>query len=513
MASAPSRRRKAPITAHPAFPGIVALWFAVLLGAGSLVVPVALWERIVAMLGVDGVLAAAAPPLGIKARAIIALVFAVLGALAGLAIARRMAPPRGRVAEDAVEDEHATETLGAFIAEDLSSSRDHAVDEEEDVLLFSAFDDVDAPDEPLPEFEKPGEPPVFVVPEELAADPISDEAVGETVAEEEFAPEAEIYQDFAPKPVRFVEDIPAQPETAHSLRAPEQLEDESLADLAARLQEALRRRRAAQAPVAPLVETSKEPAPEAEAAPPVAADAKPFEDRQSVGRDEDSDALPLEDAPSLISVAKPEEQADAEDWSDGPREDTFAETSVPPVPEPDNDLVVAKGRAQLPQAFLEADFPAEDAEFAEFADFDESLSLPIARADGLRVTFATLADDLLDDPPIEAGEEDEEYDEDEGTSYGSLLGMKGPYFSGAPRDSDEDWDDEDDLSAYPQPVFDDEEPEEMAVEADEDLVTPFQDLGEPEEPAPPARAPLSREEQDAALRDALLGLQRFSGAA
>ena len=504
MASAPSRRRKAPITAHPAFPGIVALWFAVLLGAGSLVVPVALWERIVTILGVDGLVAAAAPPLGIKARAIIALAFAVLGALAGLAIARRMASPRSRVADDAVEDEYASETLGAFIAEDLSAARAVPSDEEEDVLLFSGFDDDDAADDPLPEFEKPGEPPVFVVPEELAADPIASEEPDEIAVEDAFEPEIEVQTEPAPEPVRFVQDLPAQPEPAHSLRASEEFEDESLADLAARLQNALRRRRSAQ----PVVEPVASPAQQVEAAPSVDADPEPVEARHSESWDDDWNDQAVNDAPADTSIPEVAGQAE-DDWlddlSDAPREDAFDDTSVTPVPEPDYDLVVAKGRAQLPQAFLEADFPAEDAEFAEDVAFDDSLSLPIARTDGPRVTFATLADDLLDDPPIEAGEEDEEYDEDEGSFYGSLLGMKGPYSSGAARDEE----DEEDLSAYPQPVFDDEEPEE-AGEGEEDFTAPVQDLGEPEAPA---RTSLSREEQDAALRDALLGLQRFSGAA
>ena len=509
MASAPPRRRKAPITAHPAFPGIVALWFAVLLGAGSLVVPVALWERIVTMLGVDGLVAAAAPPLGIMARAIIALALAVLGALAGLAIARRMAPPRSRVAGDAVEDEHASETLGAFIAEDLPAAREYPEDEEEDVLLFSGFDDDDAADDPLPEFEKRGEPPVFVVPEELAADPIASEAVDE----EGYVPQVEVPTEPAPEPVRFVQDLPAQPEPAHSLRAPKEFEDESLADLAARLQDALRRRRASQPVAQPDRQAAEELAKDVEAAPPFAFDPEPAEPEQTGAWVDDSDDLQGEVTQSETPVAEAEEQLEddwIEDWSDAPREDAFDETSVPPVPEPEYDLVVAKGRAQLPQAFLDADFPAENDEFAEDAEFDDSFSLPIARTEGPRVTFATLADNLLDDPPIEAGEEDEEYDEDGGSFYGSLLGMRGPYSSGTTREEE----DEEDLSAYQQPVFDDEEPEDIeAGETEEVRVTPVQDLGEPQPTCAPARGPLSREEQDAALRDALLGLQRFSGAA
>jgi hypothetical protein len=92
---------RAPLSTHPAFPAIVALWFAALLGIGSLVLPVALIERIVAATGLAAVLSSAAPPLGFAARGAIALGCAVVGALLGLALARKVAQahtpePRGR---------------------------------------------------------------------------------------------------------------------------------------------------------------------------------------------------------------------------------------------------------------------------------------------------------------------------------------------------------------------------------------------------------------------------------
>jgi hypothetical protein len=92
---------RAPLSTHPAFPAIVALWFAALLGIGSLVLPVALIERIVAATRLASVLPSAAPPLGFAARGGIALGCAVAGALLGLALARKVAQahtpePRGR---------------------------------------------------------------------------------------------------------------------------------------------------------------------------------------------------------------------------------------------------------------------------------------------------------------------------------------------------------------------------------------------------------------------------------
>lgn len=82
---------KPPISTHPAFPFIVALWFAALLGIGSLVVPVPLIERISVASGLASILPPAAPPLGFTARLLIALAFTVGGGLLGLFIARKVA--------------------------------------------------------------------------------------------------------------------------------------------------------------------------------------------------------------------------------------------------------------------------------------------------------------------------------------------------------------------------------------------------------------------------------------
>jgi hypothetical protein len=86
-----SRAAKAPISAHPAFPAIVALWFAALLGLGSLVLPIALIEKLVTVTGIASLIPAAEPPLGFTARAGIALAASIAGALVGLALARKVA--------------------------------------------------------------------------------------------------------------------------------------------------------------------------------------------------------------------------------------------------------------------------------------------------------------------------------------------------------------------------------------------------------------------------------------
>ena len=81
---------KPPLSAHPAFPAIVALWFAVLFGLGSLVLPAALLESAVTATGIASLVPAAAPPLGLTARALIALAAALAGAALGIAIGRRV---------------------------------------------------------------------------------------------------------------------------------------------------------------------------------------------------------------------------------------------------------------------------------------------------------------------------------------------------------------------------------------------------------------------------------------
>ncbi|AKM08698.1 hypothetical protein [Pelagerythrobacter marensis] len=86
-----------PISQHPAFSAIVALWFAALLGIGSLVLPAVLFESLFEATGIAAVIPAAAAPLGVAARIVIALVFAALGVAGGLYISRKVASAQGGV--------------------------------------------------------------------------------------------------------------------------------------------------------------------------------------------------------------------------------------------------------------------------------------------------------------------------------------------------------------------------------------------------------------------------------
>lgn len=79
-------RRNKSITAYPLFAAFVALWFAALFGLSSVAVGMANLERAVAATQLHLLIPAAAPPLGMTARALIAAAMAVLGGGIGFAI-------------------------------------------------------------------------------------------------------------------------------------------------------------------------------------------------------------------------------------------------------------------------------------------------------------------------------------------------------------------------------------------------------------------------------------------
>lgn len=70
---------------------MLAVWFGALFGLGVLAVRVSLLENIVLAGGIDSIISSAAPPLGMKARILIALALALLGGVIGGAIGMLMA--------------------------------------------------------------------------------------------------------------------------------------------------------------------------------------------------------------------------------------------------------------------------------------------------------------------------------------------------------------------------------------------------------------------------------------
>ncbi|APE27310.1 hypothetical protein [Aurantiacibacter gangjinensis] len=91
-------RAKPPITASPAFPLVVGLWFAALFGIGSMIVPTVLLEQVVMATGLPSLIPQMAPPLGLTAKGLIALAGTVLGGLLGFVLAKRIAAPAKNVA-------------------------------------------------------------------------------------------------------------------------------------------------------------------------------------------------------------------------------------------------------------------------------------------------------------------------------------------------------------------------------------------------------------------------------
>ncbi|OYX09504.1 MAG: hypothetical protein B7Z08_05015 [Sphingomonadales bacterium 32-68-7] len=80
-----------PLSRHPAFPKLVAAWFAGLFGAGCLILPGLLLERFVDATGLGAIAPVLAPPLSSAARAFLALAAAGLGGGLGALIAAHVA--------------------------------------------------------------------------------------------------------------------------------------------------------------------------------------------------------------------------------------------------------------------------------------------------------------------------------------------------------------------------------------------------------------------------------------
>ncbi|MFM5907894.1 MAG: hypothetical protein ACKOPO_09975 [Novosphingobium sp.] len=82
-----------PISRHPLFAPMVALWFGALFGLGSLAIRPTLLESAVLAMRLDLAIPAAAPPLGFTFRILFALTMFVMGAAIGYLLVRRMTRP------------------------------------------------------------------------------------------------------------------------------------------------------------------------------------------------------------------------------------------------------------------------------------------------------------------------------------------------------------------------------------------------------------------------------------
>lgn len=126
---------KVPLSRHPLFPAVVGLWFAALLGIGSLAAGPALLDGLVRTLHLDAVLPAGTLPLGFTTRMAVSLVLA----LGGGGLAWRHARRLGRT-EDAPE-----QSAGIFSRISRSISQRLARPAPDDASVSEA-DPVAAPD-------------------------------------------------------------------------------------------------------------------------------------------------------------------------------------------------------------------------------------------------------------------------------------------------------------------------------------------------------------------------------
>ncbi|MXP26311.1 hypothetical protein GRI39_09710 [Altererythrobacter indicus] len=230
-----------PISAHPAFPALVALWFAALLGLGSLVLPLSLFERVVSLTGLANILPPAAPPLGGTAKFAIAFAAAIAGCLGGWILGRRLSTQpsahhdelqemrrRNLEAKKAREPFYASRELGEegfggaeASADDFADVPDPALPSEEafwqEAVPSSIVPDhSDGIDAEIAEFSE-------IEPEEPAPQ------VDDAAFEPEFQPQSDVPQD--------------EEEQASSLEKTTELDELGLVQLAERLGQAIEARR------------------------------------------------------------------------------------------------------------------------------------------------------------------------------------------------------------------------------------------------------------------------------
>lgn len=161
------------MTWHPLFPAVVAVWFGALFGLGALAVRVSLIERIAVASGIDRLIPAAAPPLGVNARVLIALALAMLGGIIGAVIGRWMARSkpaararRAAAAEAAAEVAEAAPAPAATFDEAPSFIDISQLDLAQEHKIEPKISDAEALATPAParEFPRPLDPVSFPLP-------------------------------------------------------------------------------------------------------------------------------------------------------------------------------------------------------------------------------------------------------------------------------------------------------------------------------------------------------------
>lgn len=156
------KRRNAgaePISRHPLFPAIVALWCGALFGLGSIVVSPSVIESLVLATGIDKVIPMAAPPLGTTTRILLALAATGLGALVGFVAARRLARPTSltEARNPAVDGAESPDAAPAEASDEAEAPRPGRIAGRRRALALNTENDLAAFDEHAP---IPGHEPV-----------------------------------------------------------------------------------------------------------------------------------------------------------------------------------------------------------------------------------------------------------------------------------------------------------------------------------------------------------------
>jgi hypothetical protein len=552
---------KPPISTHPAFPAIVALWFAALLGLGSLVLPIALLERIVTVTGIAALIPSAAPPLGFTAHAGIALAGAIAGAALGLILARRIA--RAHAAEPSAREFHADEAeprrpisahdeLGeeglapAFgSAPPLLAQKRRSLAMAEDNRRSAYLEAV-----PLPGHspERPADHTADVEPAHDAEDDLSEPLeLGEfsDLDEADDDQPADIEADPALEALRSRIHVPVEPTSSQE----PQMTDTYSFDQAADDDREGERQEFIPIEAVDTAADAHDPLP---FAPPSLRRLEPTFDE-----DEDQDMAdePVGDAtPQLSAVEFAEPDFDEDGGPDRPLDElglvqlaarlgaslkkrrARLAADAPALPTPalaaiasteDFEAAEAEDAARAIADFFSAGMPEQP---TIEADIDE----PKAEAPPMPVplrSFAVETDEDADDEafaasfslplgatqacasPADEANEDEDTDEDDG-EYSSLLAMNNPFARQQEFVRVEEPESDDDAFepavSFPRPP---ESPAGGAPEAPNGSSSrPFDPPRTPANPAAPA-APRDAGDAERSLRDALATLQRMSGAA
>jgi hypothetical protein len=219
---------KPPISRHPLFAVVVALWFAALLGLGSMVVSTSVIENLVLAAHIDSLVPAAAPPLGFTARVLLAGGLALTGAVFGYVLARMV----GRKGEQRAESPSTSRASSRAVVAASTS----AEDDNDDFARLDAARERTAPRRRALSLEDTA-PAVLRIDDLADIDEIAPDTVETTtapaLAEVEVEPEVEV-ETGAPAPlVIAVAPMVVEPAAAPAPAAP--APHGSLVDHAARI--------------------------------------------------------------------------------------------------------------------------------------------------------------------------------------------------------------------------------------------------------------------------------------